>query len=125
MGKKRILIIDDDKFMCDIVKSNLEKTGEYEVVAVMSGNQGIAKVKESDYDLVITDLLMAEMSGRQVLNAVKEMKPHIPVLLCSSYYDGQVRSSHPDLNKADGHISKPFDTADLRAKVWNLINKTR
>lgn len=119
MPKKKILVIDDEKNLCTLLKSNLENTGEYEVATAYSGEEGLRKAKETDYDLVITDFKMPGLNGRQVLNALKDMRPNSPVVLCSVYHDDPSTVTALDIAKADGIITKPFEHKQL----YNTIKK--
>ncbi len=119
MPKKKILVIDDEKNLCTLLKSNLENTGEYEVATANSGEEGLRKAEETDYDLVITDFKMPGLNGRQVLNALKDMRPNSPVVLCSVYHDDPSTVTALDIAKADGIITKPFEHKQL----YNTIKK--
>ena len=75
MDRKKILVIDDEKNLCFLLKSNLENIGDYMVDVAYSGEEGLRKAKEVEFDLVITDFRMPGLNGRDVLNALKEMRP--------------------------------------------------
>jgi two-component system alkaline phosphatase synthesis response regulator PhoP len=119
MFKKKILVIDDERNLCILLKSNLESTGEYEVTTANSGEEGLKKAKETNFDLVVTDFKMPGLNGSQVLNALKDMKPYSPVVLCSVYHDDPSTVTALDIAKADGIISKPFEHKQL----YNTIKK--
>jgi DNA-binding response OmpR family regulator len=121
MPKKKILVIDDEKNLCTLLKSNLENTGEYEVATAYSGEEGLRKAKETDYDLVITDFKMPGLNGRQVLNALKNMRPNSPVVLCSVYHDDPSTVTALDIAKADGIITKPFEHKQLYNTIKNIL----
>jgi len=122
MPKKKILVIDDEKNLCILLKSNLENTGEYEVTTAYSGEEGLKKAKETDFDLVITDFKMPGLNGRQVLNALKEMKPNSPVVLCSVYHDDPSTVTTLDIAKADGIITKPFEHKQLYGTIKEILS---
>jgi len=119
MDKKKILVIDDEKNLCILLKSNLENTGEYAVTTAYSGEEGLKKAKETDFDLVITDFKMPGLNGRDVLNALKDMRPNSPVVLCSVYHDDPSTVTALDIAKADGIITKPFE----HKKLYNTIKE--
>lgn len=121
MDKKKILIIDDEEAMCFLVKLNLERSGEYEVFTAASGGDGLIKIKERRFDLVITDLLMPGIGGKEILRAAKAMYPDMPVLLCSAYYDSSGEKGESDTEAADGYIKKPFDCEEINNTVRNII----
>ncbi|MDD5408843.1 MAG: response regulator [Candidatus Omnitrophica bacterium] len=119
MDKKKILVIDDEKNLCILLKSNLENTGEYAVTTAYSGEEGLKKAKETEFDLVITDFKMPGLNGRDVLNALKDMRPNSPVVLCSVYHDDPSTVTALDIAKADGIITKPFE----HTKLYNTIKE--
>ena len=121
MPKKKILIIDDEKNLCILLKSNLENTGEYAVTTAYSGEEGLKKARETDFDLVITDFKMPGLNGREVLNALKEMRPHSPVVLCSVYHDDPSTVTALDIAKADGIIRKPFEHNQLYNTIKDIL----
>ncbi|MDD5561649.1 MAG: response regulator [Candidatus Omnitrophica bacterium] len=121
MDKKKILVIDDEKNLCILLKSNLENTGEYAVTTAYSGEEGLKKAKETDFDLVITDFKMPGLNGREVLNALKEIKPYSPVVLCSVYHDDPSTVTALDIAKADGIIMKPFEHNQLYKTIKEIL----
>jgi len=121
MDKKKILIIDDEKNLCMLLKLNLENIGEYVVTTAYSGEEGLMKAKETDFDLVITDYKMPGINGREVLNALKQMKPNSPVVLCSVYHDDSSTITALDIAKADGVITKPFDSKKLHNTIREIL----
>jgi two-component system response regulator PilR (NtrC family) len=84
MAGEKILIVDDEKSMCQYLSIMLKKEG-YKVKTASSGTKAVAEVKESNYDVVITDIRMEGMDGIEVLTAVKEVDPSIPVIIMTAY----------------------------------------
>jgi two-component system, OmpR family, alkaline phosphatase synthesis response regulator PhoP len=124
VAKKKILIIDDEENLCFLLKSNLENMGEYIVDVAYSGEEGLKKAKEIKFDLVITDYRMPGLNGREVLNALKEMRPNSPVVLCSVYHDDPSTVTVLDIAKADGLITKPFDNKQLHNTIKEILAKS-
>lgn len=121
MSKKRILIIDDEKDLCNITKLNLERTGQYDVTTAYSGREGLDKAKVGLFDLVITDFKMPGMDGQQVLEALKAMRPHAPVVLFSVYHDDPETVTIDIKTKADGLIHKPIDHDQLCRVINDVL----
>lgn len=82
----RILIIDDDKAVCDDVKSILEREG-YEVDTSLSGESGIEKVKTADYDLIYLDIHMPGMGGIETFRGIKAIKKDARVCIVKAMSD--------------------------------------
>ena len=123
MSKKKILVIDDEEDLCELMKLNLEHTGELEVVIAFSGKDGIDRCKQTEFDLVITDFHMPDMNGEQVLDALKQLRPSVPVLLFSIYHDDDSMLSSSVKEKARGIISKPINHDELYKKINEALNK--
>lgn len=123
MKKKKILLIDDEKDLCMLMKENLEYTGEFEVTTAYSGEEGLKKAEEVNFDLVITDFKMPGIDGKAVLDTLKEIKPHSPVVLFSIYYDDNSTITNEIRNKADGLISKPIDHEQLYKTINDVLSK--
>ena len=119
-GKKKILVIDDEERISELVKAILEKTGLYKVIIASNGDEGILRFKEEDPHLVISDLIMPGKSGFDVLKELR--KPGVkwrPVIMLTARDDSAVRSF--DL-EADFYITKPFDNKVLLNAIETLLN---
>lgn len=77
----RVLIVDDEKWVQDVFKDFCELTQAFDIDLAGDGHDAIAKVRDSRYDLITLDLIMPEMSGLDVLSAIKEISPEVPVMI--------------------------------------------
>ncbi len=84
--KKRILVIDDDMDMCILLQKFLSRKG-YEVEVAYSGNKGIAKFKESKYEIVLCDFRLGDKDGKDILTEIKSHAPETIVLIITGYSD--------------------------------------
>jgi DNA-binding NtrC family response regulator len=84
MAGERILIVDDEKSMCQYLSIMLKKEG-YQVKTTNNGKKAVQLVKESNFDVLITDIRMEGMDGIEVLAAVKEVDPTLPVIIMTAY----------------------------------------
>jgi two-component system response regulator HydG len=114
---KRILIIDDDMDMCNLLGRFLQKKG-YETEASHSGNKGIAKFKESRFDVVLCDFRLGDKEGREVLREIKNFDPHAIVIIITGYSDIKTAV---DVIKAGAfdYITKPL----IPEEVLNVIGR--
>ncbi len=124
MEKKKILIIDDEGDICDMMKLNLESTGEFEVMTATTGEEGVEKAKKTKIDLVISDFYMPGMNGEEVLGAIKEIDSKIPVLLFSIYHDDESTLATSVKKKADGIINKPINHRQLYNAIKGALSKS-
>jgi len=112
MGKK-ILIVDDEKDVLDVVSKRLE-INEYEVLRSQNGRDAIQKAKEYKPDLIILDILMPDMDGAQVAEKLKESEDtkNIPIifLTCLVTKEDEKESK---VRGGNFFLSKPYDAKDL------------
>ena len=123
MDKKKILVIDDEADLCELMQMNLESTGEFDVTMAFCGQEGLDKAKAQDFDLVITDFNMPDMNGSEVIDAIRQFKPVLPILLFSVYHDDDSMLSSTIKNKAQGIICKPIDHKELFSKINEILKK--
>ncbi len=84
MAGEKILIVDDEKNMCQYLTIMLRREG-YEVKTAHSGKKALQEIKEGNFDVVLTDIKMEGMDGIALLRAVKEQNPTIPVIIMTAY----------------------------------------
>lgn len=77
----RVLIVDDERWVRDVFKEFCELTDAFVVDLAGTGSEAIEMVKQTEYDLITLDLIMPEMSGIDVLTALKEITPKVPVMI--------------------------------------------
>src|SRR5258706_12817364 len=106
----RLLVVDDDVSLCDLVAEYLEAEG-FEVHAVHSGMEGETAALEGRYELIVLDVMLPDKKGFEVL---KEIRAHgrSPVLMLTAKGDEFDRGLGLELG-ADGYLSKPFSPPDL------------
>jgi CheY-like chemotaxis protein len=116
----RILIVDDEPSLRDVGKMLLEAQG-YEVLCAEDGFEGLAALKESLPDIIISDLRMPNMNGFEFLSVVRRRFPAIPVIVISSEFTGL---SVPESVLADAFFSKGgFRPEELFEKVIDLLHE--
>ncbi len=77
----RVLIVDDEKWIQEVFRDFCELTSAFTVEMADNGVDAIEKARNNRYDLITLDLIMPEMSGLEVLQAIKEVSPHVPVMI--------------------------------------------
>lgn len=86
MAKKRILLVDDEEGIQLLYREEFEDEG-FEVVSAYNGDEALAIFLQETFDLIILDINMPGMNGIEVLRRMKEVKPHLPVILSSAYQE--------------------------------------
>lgn len=117
--KKRILVVDDEPFVCDAVKMMLTFDG-HEVVTANEGREALAVLEKSRFDLVITDFAMPGMKGDELAAAIKARSPDQPVVMITAYAE-MLQSSGKQLPGVDYLVSKPFLLEHLREAISTVL----
>ncbi|NLY46349.1 MAG: response regulator transcription factor [Tissierella sp.] len=116
----KVLVIDDEKQIADIIKFNLEKEG-YTVQTANDGQEGIDKVHQWNPDLVILDIMMPKKDGFQVLKEIR-VKYHFPVIMLTAKEEEVDKILGLELG-ADDYVVKPFSMRELIARVKANIRR--
>ena len=119
----KILIIEDEAAIRRVLTKILSEENDlYQVDEAEDGLQGVEKVKNEDYDLILCDIKMPKMDGVEVLEAVKKIKPEIPMVMISGHGDLETAINTMRLGAFD-YISKPPDLNRLLNTVRNALDK--
>jgi DNA-binding NtrC family response regulator len=115
----RILVIDDDPIILDVI-SEILRTNDHEVVIAHSGESGIRKVNNDVFDLVLTDLVMPDTGGMEVLDHVSTVSSKTPCIILTGY--GTIKSSVEAIKKgAFNYITKPITAVELLSVVEKAL----
>jgi len=117
----RILVVDDEKSMRDLLGIVLEGEG-YDVTATDDGKEALARIREEHFDLVIQDLKMPKMDGIELLEKVRDIKPELMVIIITAFSTWDNACEAMRLGAYD-YIKKPFDTDDIREIVSQAIER--
>jgi DNA-binding response OmpR family regulator len=117
----RVLYVEDEKYLAEAVKHNLEKEG-IDVDLAFDGEEGLQKAVDSIYDCVILDVMLPKLSGIEILERMREKKVMTPVIMLSAL--SEVEDKIHGLNSgADDYLAKPFKTAELVARLNALSRR--
>ena len=121
-GTETILLIDDEKMIIEVGRKMMESLG-YVVVAAGKGDEALTlyRKRHDHIDLIILDMIMPYMGGKEVFNRIKEINPKAKVLLSSGYsLNGQAQEIMAQ--GCSGFIQKPFDTVELSRKIREILD---
>ena len=121
--KTHLLVLDDEKNYLLVLEALLTDAG-YTVTALNDPETGLAFLEESEVDVIITDMKMPKITGREVLEQVKKNWPHIPVLIMTAF--GSIESAVEVMKYgAFDYITKPFSNDELLLSVHNAAELSR
>ena len=120
---KKILMIEDDKDITELVRYNLEKDG-YRVTAAEDGATGLAQFRRSQPDLLILDLMLPRMSGLEICKELRRdtQAPRVPIIMLTARGEEADRIVGLEMG-ADDYITKPFSPRELMARVRALLRR--
>jgi CheY-like chemotaxis protein len=112
----KVLVVDDDVLVAMNTTAMLEDLG-HQAVEVHSGKQALEALRASpDFDLVITDQAMPQMTGTQLVTALREHSPHLPVILATGYAE-----LPEDADRSLPRLGKPFMQSDLEKVLRQIV----
>jgi two-component system response regulator RpaA len=120
----KILVIDDDSSICELVKINLEIVG-YKVLTAIDPIIGYALVKQELPDLVILDVMMGEVDGYSIALKIRQnvATANTPIIMLTAL--GELQDKLKGFNVGvDDYLTKPFEIEELKARVQALLNRT-
>ena len=118
-----ILIVDDESPVCMMIKDMLEPVG-YEITSTQSANEAISLFESSPCDLLITDMVMPETTGIDLIMKIREKSPDVKVLAISGGGGINGRFDYlavAELLGAKAIMKKPFNMTELREKVKEIL----
>ncbi len=119
----KVLVIDDDRAHAETVAESLERVG-YECVVATSGAAGARRIEQDDFDVVLTDLKMAEPDGLAILRKARAEMPEAEVIMITGH--GDVKTAVEAIKQgAANYLTKPVDLAELRAIVAKASERLR
>jgi len=118
----RVLLVEDEENIRDVVKLNLEME-EYEVVAAENGKDALKNFREQHFDLIILDIMLPEIDGYQVCEQIRLTNIEVPIIFLTAKDAANDRIA--GLKRGgDDYITKPFNLEELLLRVNNIIKRT-
>ena len=110
-----VLVVDDEIFICELLDEFLSKLG-YDVTTATSGTEGLTKFSEKKYGVVLMDIKMPGMGGRELLSKIKGIDNSASVIVLSAFGDGVTANEMLQIG-ADDFLVKPFELDHLEELV--------
>ncbi len=123
MDKKRILIVDDEKDILNVLRFRLE-ANNYEVLSASDGQEGLNKARSENPDLIILDLMLPKLDGYKICRILKfdENYKAIPIIIFTASAQKKDEELGMEMG-ADAYIAKPFESKILLEKMKELLEK--
>jgi CheY-like chemotaxis protein len=123
---KKVLVIDDDEMIRDLVAHSLERDG-YTVISAASGQAGLEHFEAEKPDLIVLDIAMPGMSGFEVAGKMRaieneEKRPHTPIIVFTAYARSFMASASDDA-RIDSYLTKPINPQKLLEHVHQFLDE--
>lgn len=120
--KQRILLVEDEQSLCETIKLNLELEG-YAVQTAKDGKSALKSFKSERFNLIILDVMLPEMDGFTVCEAIRLENNEIPILFLTAKNSSADRINGLKIG-ADDYLTKPFNLEELLLRVQNLLRRS-
>jgi two-component system, OmpR family, alkaline phosphatase synthesis response regulator PhoP len=120
---QRILLVEDEEHIREMVKLNLELDG-YEVVAANNGKSALKRIREEHFDILLLDVMLPEIDGFQIAEQVRINNSDVPILFLTAKNNPNDRIT--GLKKGgDDYLTKPFELEELQLRIQKLIKRSQ
>ncbi len=121
MSQNRILVVDDDKNICELLRLYLEKEG-FAVTLAFDGKQGLEKFSSETPDLILLDIMMPNMDGWQVCREIRK-NSQCPIIMLTAKSETIDKVLGLELG-ADDYVVKPFDSKEIVARIKAILRRS-
>ncbi|WP_432379110.1 response regulator transcription factor [Duganella sp. P38] len=121
MDNKRVLIVEDDIHIADLLRMHLQDEG-YQVTHCADGAQGLSQVRTGGWDALILDIMLPGVDGLEICRQARAMTPYTPIIITSARSSEVHRILGLELG-ADDYLPKPFSVLELVARVKALLRR--
>ncbi len=118
---QRILVVEDEKRVADLLKIGLEENG-YQAMVAYDGAMGLRLFQSNSFQLVISDIILPKMDGFELCREIRKIDDHIPILILTALGTADDKLEGFDVG-ADDYMVKPFDFRELAARVKVLLKR--
>lgn len=121
MSAKHILLVEDEEHLLKTIQLNLELDG-YTVTTAITGTEALKIFKKAHFDLVVLDVMLPEMDGFDVCEAIRKENKQVAILFLTAKSSGEERIQGLKLG-ADDYLTKPFNLEELLLRVQILLKR--
>jgi CheY-like chemotaxis protein len=121
MRKKRILIVDDDKDILFLLGHSIKRLApDYDVTTAQTGGTALKEIQKQKFDLVLTDYMMPEMTGLELVQTIRQTSPETQIILMTAYEPHRL-DTHLENVTLEGRIAKPFKIPEVLELVKEIV----
>jgi two-component system response regulator ResD len=117
----RILVVDDDRSLADVVVSYLSRAG-HEAQTIGDGRSAIERVDADPPDLIVLDIMLPEVDGLEVCRQVRARHPHLPIIMLTALGEAEDRIAGLEVG-ADDYVTKPFSPRELVLRIDSVLRR--
>lgn len=117
----RILLVEDEKKLSDVIKKGFDEVG-YAVDQAYDGEEGLYLAQAESYDVIILDLMLPKIDGLVVCKKIRDLQINVPILILTAKTRTEDKVIGLDAG-ADDYLSKPFELSELKARVKALLRR--
>lgn len=123
MSKYRVMVIDDEKIVCDMARMSLEQEG-YEVETFLNAEPALKSLEERKFDIVVTDYKMKGIDGMEVLRTVRKLYPETKVIMITAFanLDAAIEALRSDVHD---FFPKPVKIKELKASIQRALGEAK
>lgn len=118
---KKVMIIDDELDILDVLERFLSRTGKIEVETYSNPESALNRLREKQYDLILSDIMMPQVSGMDILKEVKSLNPNSKIVFMTAY-SNQDRINTSKKYGVDEYLEKPFENLKMvESKIHSIL----
>ena len=121
MEKIKLLLVEDNKDLVYMVENSLKITGRYDICSANNGMDGLDLYKSYDPDIIVADISMPYMDGKEMIRTIREIDTKTPVILITSYYKETIDFIDGMSAGANSYIHKPLSIEVLDSQICSLL----
>jgi len=119
---KRLLIVDDEETITfSLYQSFIHSKKDYEVVTAASGEEALERIKETPFDLVVTDIMMPGIDGFELLNTLNKNYPDTNVIIMTAY-GSDIYKERALKEGAASYVEKPFEMKEFKKLIMKMMD---
>lgn len=124
-NRKQILIVDDNDFMLHFIETIIKTDERYDVTKAKNGIEALHEISQNHFDLIISDILMPEMDGMELIRNLKAKNKDTPIIAISGGMEGEDGADYINYASyfADDVLKKPFTKSDLLVAIDLAANQ--